>query len=650
MSRETDSASTGPQGHGGGEYGPPGGAPRGESGTAGTGEQARGGARGDERQTETTLTTRVRINIPGSRPIPPVVMRTPVSQAEGEAATAAPDGDTADPADDRATGQGGGDNDSRPGRDSTPKISDWFTPRKPPTRSSSTTGAGQGAPAPTAQGDLPPAPTAQGDFPPAPTVRGDAPPVPTAQGDLPPAPTARGDAPTARRDVGAEPPGGPGTRDRGGRAGHTGSRGLGAAQKLPPGFSLPDAPEAPAPQQPPTGLGGAADASPLGPGSSRSGPGATSSGSSGDTLVGGIPPVPADDRPTAPPPGPPVPRADAEAASDGEAAPATASPRTAPKKKARSRLALLGGALLLALCGVYGAGLMLDKSEVPNGTTVLGVNIGGSTKQEAVQKLEKALGDRTTAPLRITVDKKEHQLKPSVAGLSLDTEATVRDAAGRDWNPVTVIGSLFGGTREVEPAIVVDEEKLRFALEELAGGSGGAREGTVLFRDGRAIPVQGRPYRAPDVDRSVEVVTEAYRQRAASGADTTVSLPMTTRQPRVDSREVQRALREFGRPAMSGWLYLRAGGVEVPFSEQTLSELLSMKPSRNGRLQPVMDLEKLAAAYGGAFDGVMIDAGAGTVPMQPKHAAAAMIEALRKPAPPAPQKRVAEVSSALPPS
>ncbi|MEH6376530.1 hypothetical protein V7793_19705, partial [Streptomyces sp. KLMMK] len=71
MSRESDSSSSGPQGRGGAAY--PSGTP-----PYGSEEQARGAAasRPEEPKTETTLTTRIRINIPGSRPIPPVIMRT----------------------------------------------------------------------------------------------------------------------------------------------------------------------------------------------------------------------------------------------------------------------------------------------------------------------------------------------------------------------------------------------------------------------------------------------------------------------------------------------------------------------------------------------------------------------------------------------
>ncbi|MFE2581337.1 hypothetical protein ACFXGE_14885, partial [Streptomyces sp. NPDC059378] len=82
MSRETDTPSSGPDGRGGAAYPsgtPPYGTPMVSDAGAGAGRPA---AQPEERKTETTLTTRIRINIPGSRPIPPVVVRTPVADAE----------------------------------------------------------------------------------------------------------------------------------------------------------------------------------------------------------------------------------------------------------------------------------------------------------------------------------------------------------------------------------------------------------------------------------------------------------------------------------------------------------------------------------------------------------------------------------------
>jgi hypothetical protein len=82
LSRETDSPSSGPNGRGGAAYPsgtPPYGTPMASDGGSDAGRSA---TQPEERKTETTLTTRIRINIPGSRPIPPVVVRQPVAEAE----------------------------------------------------------------------------------------------------------------------------------------------------------------------------------------------------------------------------------------------------------------------------------------------------------------------------------------------------------------------------------------------------------------------------------------------------------------------------------------------------------------------------------------------------------------------------------------
>ncbi|MFD8402455.1 hypothetical protein ACFV2V_29340, partial [Streptomyces sp. NPDC059698] len=90
MSRETDSSSSGPQGRGGAAY--PSGTPPYGSGQYPSPHPSQDGSdmnpesvdppRPEEPKTETTLTTRIRINIPGSRPIPPVVMRTPMAESD----------------------------------------------------------------------------------------------------------------------------------------------------------------------------------------------------------------------------------------------------------------------------------------------------------------------------------------------------------------------------------------------------------------------------------------------------------------------------------------------------------------------------------------------------------------------------------------
>ncbi|MEU4208784.1 hypothetical protein AB0F13_02065 [Streptomyces sp. NPDC026206] len=370
----------------------------------------------------------------------------------------------------------------------------------------------------------------------------------------------------------------------------------------------------------------------------------------GETLVSGVPPVsPAAGQGTKGPvdsgaPRVPVPKPKPAAAA-GQPAPAVPKPpaksapksaaKRAPKKKGRSKLVLLGGGLVALVGLAYGAGLLLDHADVPNGTTVLGIDIGGKSKDQAVQTLDSALGKRTGAPLKVSIGGKSADLKPSVAGLSIDTQATVRAAAGRDYNPVTVLSSLIGGSRTAEPTVIADEEKIAAALKTLAGETGTAKEGTIKFEPGKAVPVYGQPYQGVDVDASVEAVSKAFRDRAATGQDKPIVLATSGQQPKVANAEVDRMMKDFGAPAMSGLVTIQTDPAhKIQFGpDRSLPKILSVKEV-NGKLVESYDLEALKELYGNAFNGVLIARGNGSkTPVQPTDVAGALGKALRGKAP-----------------
>ncbi|WP_406296977.1 hypothetical protein [Streptomyces sp. NBC_00624] len=359
---------------------------------------------------------------------------------------------------------------------------------------------------------------------------------------------------------------------------------------------------------------------------------------SGDTLTSGIPVVPPEHRsPSAPSPfarpgapgGPGVPGPGPAAGLQdspmgtgpggpgGPARPAApapapaARPAPAPVKKGRSKLVLLCAGVV-GLAGVaYGAGLLMNHSEVPKGTTVLGVDIGGGTKEQAVARLDAALGERAKTSLQLSVDGKNTQLAPEKAGLSLDSQETVRGAAGSDYNPVSVIGSLFGGERKADPVIPVDEEKLGVALTDLAGASGSARDGTIKFEPGKAVEVPGKVGKALDVNRSMISVRDAYRAQVQTGKPATVELPVATREPTVGQAELDRAMKEFAKPAMSGLITIKAGPKQIQFGPaKSLPQILSMK-AVEGRLVAYYDKIAIDTLCDGVFDGIMITKGDG---------------------------------------
>lgn len=809
MSRETDTPSSGPNGHGGAAY-PSGTPPYGTPMASDSGADAgRSAAQPEERKTETTLTTRIRINIPGSRPIPPVVVRKPVAEAEGAGAVADTEPPPA-PSAPTAASTGAVEPPAEPTGQAGEKTSDWFAPRK-----SSAGKGGQGGPSTNGAG-LPggsgaggpggagagasgagvPGGARPGTGRPGGVVGsmsapgGSRPGAPKGPG-LPGAtggPVAPGHGGgTGSFDVtealAAASPGngsGPGAEVRrddlpyfsengGGQNGQGGPNGFGAqgGPKTPngfgaqggspfdasPDFSAPNGfgasndfnapngfdgsgdfngpdyggphgrggPQGPAgpttgpvtgdgPAVPPiaggaqggpgglTGSGG--PGRPSGPGATGvfSGPGGPGSGlgggpsgpgapngfgasgiSSGPTGPGGSPHAPglgpggglSDDtailtpQKPAPEPGTPhyggvadnvsghtvtsgipvVPPGAQNGGPFGPGATDAPAPHTppklpepdssdapasrAPKKKGRNKLALIGGGVIVLAGGVYGAGLLMAHSDVPKGTTVLGVDIGGGTRDEAVKKLNDAFDERVDKPLKLSVGGETVTLEPDKAGLQFDMQQTVSQAATSDYNPVSVIGSLFGNHRVVDPVMPVDEEKLAAALEDASGGSGSVTEGTVTFKSGKAVAVYGKAGKGIDVAKSTTAVEEAYRTQVETGTSAAVQVPTTTQQPTVTNAEVDRFMKEFAEPAMANKVTIQTDAAHsIPFGALSLPKILGVK-AVDGKLVDTYDLKALKEAYGATFDGVQVNGASGKRDILPQDVASALRKALR---------------------
>ncbi|MFJ6834746.1 hypothetical protein [Streptomyces sp. NPDC091209] len=690
MSRETDSSSSGPNGRGGAAY-PSGTPPYGTPAASESGADAGRSAAGkppEERKTETTLTTRIRINIPGSRPIPPVVVRTPVADADvspeggdgAHAGTQAPQGMSA-PAGASAPAAAAAPSAPAPAPGDQPaaaedKTSDWFAPRKAGTPPKGGPGGGSTNGAGLPGGSAPAGPAGSAGAPgggrPMPStgagplgITGGVRPggtngagLPGATGAGPVAPghgggTGSFDVSGALRDTGSFPAIGPAggsgepRRDdlpyfseggRGGPAGPTSGPTTGDGPLLPPaGAGAAPGSLAASPRSGPgnrntgTGYPGPGNGSRGGlsgglsddtailtpqkpaPDPGPGGYGAPVENVSGHTLTSGIPVVTPSQNFAY----------DAGTRNDGprsRTAPRLPEPVQQPsasskpaKKKGRNKPALLGALVVVLVGGAYGAGLLMNHSDVPKGTTVLGVDIGGGTRDDAVKKLDDAFGTRTNKPLTLSVDGDTVQLRPDQAGLQLDSQATVRAAAGSDYNPISVIGSLFGQERVVEPVMPVDKEKLQAALERAASGAGSASDGTIKFQPGKAVAVYGKEGKGIDVGPSVQAVEDAYRAQVETDATTPVKVATTTRQPTVSKAEVDRKMSTFATVAMSANIVIRTDATHfVRFSPQkSIWKFLSVTPVQ-GKLVEHYDLNVLQGLYGHAFDGVTITKGDGS--------------------------------------
>ncbi|MEU5796421.1 hypothetical protein ABZ800_23300 [Streptomyces sp. NPDC047813] len=724
MSRETDTPSSGPNGRGTAAY-PSGTPPYGTPMASDDGADAgRSGAQSEERKTETTLTTRIRINIPGSRPIPPVVVRTPVG--DGEFADAGRDDKPA--AEESAPAAPAPEAPAEPAAPAEEKTSDWFAPRKAGAPAKGGAGAnggknpgGSGGPAgapgarPGAQGT---GSAAGGGARPGGVVGSMSVPGRTSgktNGSGLPGATGGPVAPghgggTGSFDVtealaagplgggsrsaeagGGEPRrdelpyfsehGTAGGQDPFGTAGAGGANGAGGrgGQGGPQGPAGPtggpvtgDSPLRPGAESPygtqgagrgaragladldgPAGVPGAgvgaggglsddtAILTPQKPAPESGTPGYRAPDNvSGHTVTSGIPVVPGGSggpfgagapggsgAPAGGPGGPAAPVAP-------KPEPAATAPKAAakPKKKGRSKLVLLCVGLVVIAGGVYGAGLLMNHTDVPKGTTVLGVDIGGGTRDDAVKKLDDVFGPRVAKPLKLSVGGRTVMLTPANAGLQFDFQATASAAAKSDYNPVSVVGTLFGQHRVVEPVMPVDEEKLQAALQQAGGGSGSGAvvDGGITFQAGKAVAVHGKAGAAIDAARSTQAVEQAYRTEVETDNATTVTVPTANRQPAVSDAEVDREMKAFAQPAMSAPVTVRTdAGHSVMFSPQkSLWKFLGVA-AVDGKLTDKPNYPALKELYGQTFDGVLITRGNGQkTPVTPQDVYLAMRQAL----------------------
>lgn len=283
----------------------------------------------------------------------------------------------------------------------------------------------------------------------------------------------------------------------------------------------------------------------------------------------------------------------------GDATVVTAGPQGSNRPSRRRWWVAVGVVLtLLVLGGAYLAAYSYAGTTVPVGTTVLGIDIGGQTQDEAEATLRDELPPIADAPLTLLVGTDSYPITPSESGLNVDVPATVRAAGVGASDPLRLVESIISGGGPVDPVVVVDDEELSQAVDEVADDADREPvEGAVAFVTGNVdatLPEQGRVVDRP---ASVDKVADSYLVRSAP-----VPLPVDTTDPTVTAEEVERAVREFAQPAMSGPVRLESSLATRNLGTPLLGRVLSMQPDDTGVLQPVLDEQGLLEASQGRLD------------------------------------------------
>ncbi len=264
----------------------------------------------------------------------------------------------------------------------------------------------------------------------------------------------------------------------------------------------------------------------------------------------------------------------------------------------RWRVAIGVVVTLVVLGGAYLAAYSYAGTTVPAGTTVLGIDIGGLTQDEAEEVLRTELPALADSEMTLLVEQDSYSIVPSESGLNVDVAATVRAAGPGASDPLRLIESIVSGGGPVDPVVVVDDEALAAAVDVVATDADReAVDGAIEFSGGNVeatLPQQGRTV---DREAAADTVSDAYL--TVSGP---VALPVTTTDPRVGEEAVQQALAEVAEPAMSGPVPLRSDLGSSRLSTALLSGVLSMEATAEGTLEPRLDADALIEASSSQLD------------------------------------------------
>ncbi|MDK8626438.1 VanW family protein [Corynebacterium appendicis] len=162
--------------------------------------------------------------------------------------------------------------------------------------------------------------------------------------------------------------------------------------------------------------------------------------------------------------------------------------------------------LIVLLLGLYLADVAFNRGNVPRGTAVGGVGVGGMAPAEAVDKLSAELGGVNDDPVTVAAGEKTTEFVPASAGLGPDWQATIDAAGTESLNPVTRLMGLFR-TTEVDIVSTADEAALAPTVERVAKDlTVEPVDGTVAIKDGKADvkdPQTGQNIPADELKRAM---------------------------------------------------------------------------------------------------------------------------------------------------
>lgn len=263
----------------------------------------------------------------------------------------------------------------------------------------------------------------------------------------------------------------------------------------------------------------------------------------------------------------------------------------APKERTGRglKVALWSALGVVVLAGGYVTAQVVTADQIPRGTTVAGVDIGGRSRADAVALLDAQLGERATAPITVTAGELTSELDPAEAGLGLDARGTVAGLTGFSLAPADLVRSLFGGD-EIAPSITLDDELLRKEIGETAESLRTEPvDGKVAFVDGRVEAVPAVPGLEVDLERARTKILDAYL--TVTGP---VDLPTAQVEPAITQAETD-AAQKTGTALVSAPVRVEVDGQKAELPIYVLGAAATFV-AKDGTLTLDLDKDTLAKA------------------------------------------------------
>ncbi|GAB3650568.1 VanW family protein [Zhihengliuella somnathii] len=266
-----------------------------------------------------------------------------------------------------------------------------------------------------------------------------------------------------------------------------------------------------------------------------------------------------------------------------------------PKNKGLSRAAkgwIIGASAAVVLAGGYVAGAVALSGQVPHGTTVHGVNIGGMEAETALERLDAELTPIAEREVQLAANGESMTVDPQEAGLGLDLPALVRPYTEFTLDPVILWQHVAGGSA-IAPKFAVDDDALRGALESAAEELDvEPTEGSLDFNELEPVVTEPLPGSQVAQDAAFGTVVERWFDAAAP-----MELPTTEDPTDVPAEEFDRAVENLAEPLVAGEITIRAEGETAKLSPQLLANSATFV-AENGSVRLELDAEKIVESIG----------------------------------------------------